>query len=158
MIERMGRRWGCHTCGSRMWFYNKQNFKFVGDHMPPKSIAQQLNNTWLRKYILGNVKFRFYTQCVPCSNTQGSVLSKASQSTSLLPSFLRAAKLKQAGGGQLAHNHGLHFRLNHLAGGILAGMTVLDATGKAIRSGNQKRFENIQRQIAKNLSNLIKIR
>ena len=67
MIERMGRRFGCHTCGSRMLGYTAGSFKFVGDHMPPKSVAEQMNKSWLRRIgLLKKVKYRFYPQCVNC--------------------------------------------------------------------------------------------
>jgi hypothetical protein len=148
MIERMGAKWGCHTCGSRMINYNKGHFKFVGDHMPPKSVAEQMNATWIRKYLLGKVPFRFYPQCVDCSNAQGSILSKAQQSTSrLLPSFRRAAELSGSGGGRTAHYHGLRPRINHLTGGVLAGATVLGATDREIQTGNRDRFQDVQRRV-----------
>lgn len=148
MVERMGAKWGCHTCGSRMLRYTKGNFKFVADHMPPKSVAEQMNATWIRKYLLGKVPFRFYPQCVDCSNAQGSILSKAQQSTSrLLPSFQRAAKLSQAGGGTTAHYHGLRPRINHLTGGVLAGITVVGATDRQIQTGNRGRFQDWQGRV-----------
>jgi hypothetical protein len=128
--------------------YNKGNFKFVADHMPPKSVAEQMNATWIRTYLLGKVPFRFYPQCVDCSNVQGSILSKAQQSTSrLLPSFRRAAKLSDAGGGRTAHNHGLRPRINHLAGGVLAGVTLVGATDREIQAGSRDRFQKAQRRV-----------
>jgi hypothetical protein len=47
----------------------------------------------------------------------------------------------------MAHFHGLRFRMNHLAGGVLAGATVVGATNKDIAKGNPKRFQNMQRRI-----------
>ena len=150
MMERMGKLWGCHTCGSHMLFTPGRSFKFVGDHMPPKSIAEQMNRSFLRRWgILPKVQFRFYPQCVNCSQTQGSILSKASSelSSKMMPSFQKAAKMLEAGGGTLAHNHGFRFRINHLAGAILGGATVVGATDQEIANGNPKRLENVQRQI-----------
>lgn len=144
LIEKMGRRWGCHTCGSRMLFSRVGKNKFVGDHMPPKSVAEQMNKSWLRRLkLLPRVQFRFYPQCVNCSNTQGSILSKASNNAknSLLPSWVKAANLERAGGGRAAHFHGLRFRVNHLAGGMLAGTTVVGATKAEVAKGNKKRFQ-----------------
>ena len=119
--------------------------KFVGDHMPPKSVADHMNKSWLRRMkILPKVPFRFYPQCVNCSNTQGSILSKASNEMSkrtLLPSWMKAANLEKAGGGRAAHFHGLRFRVNHLTGGILAGATVVGATKSEVSKGNKKRFQ-----------------
>ena len=154
LIERMGRKWGCHTCGSRMLFGRVGKHKFVGDHMPPKSVAEAMNNTWIRRWgILKKVQYRFYPQCFNCSQTQGSILSKASQevskksSPSILPSFFAGNKvctLKNAGGGRMAYYHGLRFRINHLTGGVLAATTVVDATNEQIQTKNQKRFEKLQ--------------
>lgn len=182
MIERMGRMWGCHTCGSRMMFTSAssqgtgQTFRFVGDHMPPKSVAQEMNQSWLRKVgILPKVRFRFYPQCVTCSNVQGSILSKAtselkkgSSSSSVgrtiagrvgikshLSSITRAASLKDAGGGTVAYFHGWRLRVNHLTGAVVAGTTVIGATDKEIRNGNPKRLEGVQHRIQKVIRKLV---
>jgi hypothetical protein len=129
---------------------NGRTFKFVGDHMPPKSVAEEMNRTWIRRSGLWRkVQYRFFPQCANCSNTQGSILSKAGQinAKGLMPSFVRAANLKQAGGGRMAYFHGLRFRTNHLAGGVLAWATVVGATNKEIAKGNPQRFQNMQRRI-----------
>lgn len=159
MIEQMGRKWGCHTCGSRMMgpSATKRVTRFVGDHMPPKSVAEQINNTWLRRLgVLPKVQFRFYPQCVHCSNTQGSILSKAtnqlkakSLTSGRLSSMFKATALKEAGGGVIAHFHGCRFRVNHLTGGFLAGTTVFGANHREIIKGNPKRLEQWQRNIEK---------
>lgn len=120
------------------------NHKFVGDHMPPKSVANQMNNMLLRRWgLLPKVKYRFYPQCANCSNAQGSILSKASSglSNSRLPSFVKAANLVQAGSGRTAHFHGLRFRLNHATGGVLAAATIVNASNSDISNGNRKRFK-----------------
>jgi hypothetical protein len=132
--------------------YKSGKHKFVGDHMPPKSVAKQMNNTWLRRWRLRpKVKFRFYPQCANCSNTQGSILSKASNivSKSRLPSFTKANDLVQAGSGRAAHFHGLRFRVNHLTGGILASATVVNTSNSNISNGNKKRFKDYTRKIEK---------
>jgi hypothetical protein len=168
MIERMGRLWGCHTCGSHMLFksasQNGQAFRFVGDHMPPKSVAQEMNQSWLRKVgILPKVQFRFYPQCVSCSNVQGSILSKATNELKKgsmgrtigakvgirghLSTIARAASLKDAGGGTAAYFHGWRLRVNHLTGAVVAGTTVIGATDKEIQKGNPKRLEGVQHRI-----------
>jgi DNA-directed RNA polymerase subunit RPC12/RpoP len=148
MVEKMGRKWGCHTCGSRMLVKRAGKHKFAADHMPPKSVADQMNKSWLRRLgPLPEVQFRFYPQCTNCSNTQGSILSKASNQIAgkrLMPSSLKATSLKQAGGGRAAHFHGLHFRVNHLAGGVLAGATVVSASSNSdVSNGNKKRFKSL---------------
>jgi hypothetical protein len=134
---------------------SKRIAKFVGDHMPPKSVAEQMNKTWLRRLgILPKVQFRFYPQCVHCSNTQGSILSKATQQLKAidlqkgrLSSMVKAATLKEAGGGAMAHFHGWRFRINHMTGGVLAGTTVMGVTHREIASGNSKRLERWQRNL-----------
>jgi hypothetical protein len=153
MIEKMGARWGCHTCGSRMMLQRTGSFKFVGDHMPPKSVAEHMNQAWFREWGLWpKVKFRFYPQCVNCSQMQGSILSKASKGLQrsitfkksvFLPYAWQASKLRGAGGGRMAHYHGLRFRINHLTGGVLAAATILGATDKEIQRGNLQRFESM---------------
>jgi hypothetical protein len=128
----------------------------VGDHMPPKSVAEQMNKTWLRRLgVLPKVQFRFYPQCVTCSNTQGSILSKATHqlkaksllSNGRLSSMAKANALKDAGGGTMAHFHGWRFRINHLTGTVVAGTTVVGASDREIAKGNPKRLERWQGNI-----------
>lgn len=157
MIEQMGRKWGCHTCGSHMVgpSASKRITRFVGDHMPPKSVAEQMNKTLLRRLgVLPKVKFRFYPQCVYCSNVQGTILSKATHQLKAmkmnggrLSNMVKATTLKEAGGGAMAHFHGWRFRINHLTGGVLAGTTVMGATHREILKGNPKRLERWQRKV-----------
>jgi len=72
LIERMGRKWDCLTCGSRMFFKSSKFptankvFRFVGDHMPPKSVAKHIKSGY-EEGLLPKIKFRFYQQCVSCS-------------------------------------------------------------------------------------------
>eukprot|EP00980_Cylindrotheca_fusiformis_P011230 scaffold2575_cov101-Cylindrotheca_fusiformis.AAC.4 len=145
MIEQMGKRWGCHTCGSRM-LKPVDGHKFVGDHMPPKSVAAHMNNRWIRKIgLLPKVDYRFYPQCANCSGKQASILGKTSNDIAnkwFVPSSVKAAMLKHAGGGNAAHFHGLRVRANHLAGGVLAGVTVVNAKKSDISKGNKKRFKS----------------
>lgn len=161
MIEKMGRKWGCHTCGSHMYFSSAttasgKTYSFVGDHMPPKSVAKHMNDMWLRKVgLLPKVKFRFYPQCVTCSNAQGSILSKAGSNGSGLSSSSMAESMKGAGGGQTAHFHGLRPRINHLVGGVLAAATVVGASDAEINNGNQRRLELWQTRIEKRIRNTI---
>eukprot|EP00539_Tryblionella_compressa_P001885 CAMPEP_0178741042 /NCGR_PEP_ID=MMETSP0744-20121128/4914_1 /TAXON_ID=913974 /ORGANISM="Nitzschia punctata, Strain CCMP561" /LENGTH=252 /DNA_ID=CAMNT_0020393859 /DNA_START=42 /DNA_END=800 /DNA_ORIENTATION=+ len=159
MIEQMGRKWGCHTCGSRMLNAPAdKSFRFVGDHMPPKSVAEQMNASWLRRLgILPKVQFRFYPQCTSCSSTQGSILSKATKKLNIktatvnggrrLSRGAKAIALKDAGGGSTAYFHGSRFRVNHLTGGMLAAGTTVGASDKDIATG--KRLERWQCSIEK---------
>mmetsp|Transcript_11985 Transcript_11985/g.28429 ORF Transcript_11985/g.28429 Transcript_11985/m.28429 type:complete len:361 (+) Transcript_11985:149-1231(+) len=156
MIEKMGRKWGCHTCGSHMYFLSAKSastgksYRFVGDHMPPKSVAKHMNDTWLRKIgLLRKVRYSFYPQCALCSSKQGSLLSKAGSNLHGLPSRLRVSSMKGAGGGRIAHFHGFRPRINHLAGGILAATIVVEASDEEIAHGNPKRLKDWQRRIEK---------
>eukprot|EP00536_Pseudo-nitzschia_multiseries_P003840 jgi/Psemu1/302204/fgenesh1_kg.61_\ len=157
MIEQMGRKWGCHTCGSKMVFSTPaksaitgKTYRFVGDHMPPKSVAEHMNNRWYRTMGLWpRVKFRFYPQCVSCSNTQGSVLSKTGRSLGRLPKNSWASAMKGAGGGNTAHFHGFTPRIYHLVGGILAATTVVGASDAEIARGNPRRLKKWQDRIQK---------
>ena len=155
MIEQMGRKWGCHTCGSRMYLKSAKSattgksWRFAGDHMPPKSVAKHMNEMWVRKVgLLPKVNFRFYPQCVSCSSAQGSLLSKAgSNLPGLSTSKLRASTMFEAGGGQTAHFHGFRSRINHLTGGVLAATLVAGVSDKEIANGRPKRLERWHRRI-----------
>jgi hypothetical protein len=66
MIDAIGHRRGCHTCG------NKRLRTFHGDHQPPRSLNQ--------------ARMRFYPQCTSCSNQQGGTLALAqARGTPLAP-------------------------------------------------------------------------
>jgi len=121
-IERLGKIFGCHTCGSKMRAKPMLSVKFHGDHMPPKSVASQMNNVWWRKIVGSKVGFRFYPQCIDCSNTQGNLLGGAVLSAKNL--YLPIASLAHAGGGSKAFNHGLVPRMYHLAGGVVGLMSL----------------------------------
>ena len=47
-IQAMGRRFGCHQCGSRQIFTKKV---FIADHMPPTKRAEELSALWWRKIL-----------------------------------------------------------------------------------------------------------
>jgi hypothetical protein len=147
-VERIGRAVGCHTCGSRQLFTRTRTsatfdtVKFVGDHMPPKVVAQQLNQQWYRKWVGKTVSFRFFPQCVPCSSKQGGILAKASAQA-----FTQRVNLSGAGGGSQAYFHGWRPRPNHLAGGAVAALAVVGAAEEDIMDGNRWRYASLHRQI-----------
>jgi hypothetical protein len=105
-------------------------------------VAEQLNQRLWRRLLRKKVPYRFYPQCVNCSNIQGGILSKAWNELRKSP-----INLAGAGGGQQAHFHGLRPRINHLAGGIVAATTVLDSSDSEIQNGNRKRYERLQEQV-----------
>ena len=146
-VERIGRAMGCHTCGSRQLFTltrtaTDKAVKFVGDHMPPKAVAQQLNQRWHRRLLGNTVSFRFFPQCVPCSSKQGSILAKAS-----VQAFTQRINLSGAGGGSQAYFHGFRPRPNHLAGGAIAALAVVGAAEEDIMDGNRWRYASWHRQV-----------
>ncbi|GLD96035.1 hypothetical protein PINS_up004713 [Pythium insidiosum] len=70
VIQEFGRLFGCHTCGVR------KRVTYHADHMPPRKVARQMNQQWWRRLSGREVEFRFYPQCSPCSNTQGTVVKR----------------------------------------------------------------------------------
>mmetsp|Transcript_10276 Transcript_10276/g.14367 ORF Transcript_10276/g.14367 Transcript_10276/m.14367 type:complete len:168 (+) Transcript_10276:834-1337(+) len=133
--------------------------KFHGDHMPPQAVTKQMNNRWFRQIIGRKVKQRFYPQCVPCSNKQGSILGKATNDLRKIEAERRGIKkvllggvglpnLADAGGGKMAHYHGWRFRMSHLAGGVIAATTVGgNVSDEDLITGNRNRYLSMQEGI-----------
>lgn len=123
-LERIGRWFGCHTCGSRMIFSDlkKNTPRFHGDHIPPVSVAKQLNGRWYRQALGWKVPQKFYPQCRNCSNKQGGMLSKAVNAGH--------RNLRAVGGGKASHFHGRRLRIGHLTGGAVAVLSVGKSGGK----------------------------
>lgn len=119
VMDRLGQTFGCHTCGSHRLFTPSSTARFVGDHMPPKAVAEQWNQHWHRRLLRWKTQFKFYPQCVPCSQKQGSLLSAAVRGSS---SSHRS--LVRVGGRANAYFHGWRPRTWHWTGGILAAATV----------------------------------
>lgn len=146
-IQRLGRILGCHTCGSRMILssfslsHSNKNTQFIGDHMPPQSVAKQMNAKWFRRWFGSTVMQRFYPHCNKCSNRQGSILSVAVNKA-------KGPSLWRAGGGKNAYFHGFVPRIGHLAGGVIAAATVVGSDGDEVLrngGGNRWRFFEWQR-------------
>jgi hypothetical protein len=147
-IEKLGRIFGCHTCGSRELFFTKLSNlggpKFHGDHIPPISVAKQLNDRWYRKLIGVSVSQRFYPQCITCSNKQGGLLSRAVNAGH--------RNLRSVGGGQESYFHGRRVRLSHTTGGIVAvlsvgGLTTKDDDAIALVKSSRERMQFMQHWI-----------
>jgi hypothetical protein len=126
-IERLGRVFGCHTCGSRMMFPPRDPTggggrkyvlpRFHGDHVPPVSVARQLDGRWYRRWSGLKVRQMFYPQCRSCSNRQGGLLSRAVSAGH--------RNLRAAGGGRgESHFHGRRPRIGHMTGGVVAVLSV----------------------------------
>ena len=58
-IQQLGRRFGCHQCGSRQIFSKRG---FIADHMPPTKRAEQLSAVWWRKLL--NIKVGTFALCL----------------------------------------------------------------------------------------------
>ena len=138
-IQRLGRIFGCHTCGRKplLPFSFPSSMSFIGDHQPPKSVAYQLNQQWFRRLLGRKVPFRFYPHCMTCSNKQGGILASATFDLAKAKSWNQWLKgitspkvnipsLRSAGGGTNAYVHGLQPRLYHLTGGIIAALATAD--------------------------------
>lgn len=143
-LERLGRRWGCHTCGSKGgWRLPPQNVcNFVGDHMPPKSVAAQMNKVWWRRLLLCSsrpVQYRFYPQCVSCSSKQGSLLSAATSRN--------VRNLAGVGGGQQSYFHGWQPRLYHGTGMALGVAAAVDPQLHQFDRWSRKQWKRVRKQL-----------
>lgn len=111
--------------------------RFHGDHIPPVSVAKQLNERWYRKKMGWKVSQKFYPQCRDCSNKQGGLLSKAINAGH--------KNLHSVGGGGESHFHGARIRIGHMAGGIVAVATVGQGfDGKDVVIASRKRIQQIR--------------
>lgn len=122
-LDQLGRRFGCHTCGSRLLFNKLPNTKkiiFHGDHIPPVSVAKQINNRWYNRKLGRTVRQRFYPQCTNCSNKQGGLLSRAVNAGH--------KNLHVVGGGSESYFHGWRMRVGHLTGGLVAAVSTVGVT------------------------------
>lgn len=156
-IERLGKLWGCHTCGSHRWTLlpriGTPNVQFVGDHMPPKSVAEQLNKSLLFRLLRRKVRYRFYPQCIRCSNQQGSLLSQATAALQSRRGHEAARRLAAVGGGRRAsYNHGWQPRLSHaLTGAAIAAIATLNVHPADLMDENRWRYAAWQEDLLKML-------
>lgn len=123
-LDKLGRRFGCHTCGSRLLFTNKHKLLptnkkiiFHGDHIPPVSVAKQINARWYNRKLGRQVSQKFYPQCTNCSNKQGGLLSRAVSAGH--------GNLHAVGGGSESYFHGWRMRIGHLTGGLVAAVSTV---------------------------------
>jgi hypothetical protein len=73
-LQRFGRQFGCHTCGTRFASI------YVGDHVPPLSLASSRSR--LARLVHGPVKFCFHPQCRTCCAKQAIALARQSNGMS----------------------------------------------------------------------------
>ena len=115
-LHKIGTRFGCHTCGTRLLF-DRTSSKFHGDHIPPISVAKQINNRWYNRILGRTVAQRFYPQCTSCSSKQGGLLSRGVNAGH--------KNLHSVGGGSESYFHGCRMRMGHLTGGLVAAVSTL---------------------------------
>ena len=149
-VERLGRFLGCHTCGSHR-FFTRDSFRFVGDHQPPKAIAEQLNRRWHRRLFGWKVNYRFFPQCRDCSSIQGSILSKATVDMRSNAGSSRAVARRMQFFAQVreapSYFHGWRPRLYHLTGAVLGTVAVTGATDAELQNGNAARYQQLEQQL-----------
>jgi len=110
---------------------NGGDFRFVGDHMPPKSVAERMNKQLHRRLLGWKVPFRFFPQCRDCSSIQGSILSKATGDLVRREANAKGGFVKRLLPKQLdladapTYNHGWKPRINHWTGGVVAAVAVV---------------------------------
>lgn len=145
IIERLGRQWGCHTCGNRkLSLFRKATASFVADHMPPKMVVKEIQRRqrWLQLLSFGkkkNFPYRFYPQCTACSNKQGSLLSS-------LRSQRNHVQLHRIQGNSC--NHAFRFRpIPHAAGATVAGIAIIHTDKSDIDTENRYRYARIHERL-----------
>lgn len=149
-IETFG-RWGsgCHTCGTRQLF-SREKVKFVADHMPPKSVAERMNQRLWRRILRWKVKYRFYPQCSKCCSQQGGLLSQRTiELRNKHRSLVGFKKANQQSVSKSAADrgyfHALRPRINYLAGGVIAGISAAGmGRGDDAESVSRERYLDLQ--------------
>jgi len=116
LLNQMGQKYGCHTCGTRNKSFWQRGF-FVADHMPPNSvvISRAASN---KRFLFAspNDQQFFFPQCRDCSGIQGGLLSGA-----IAGGNNKARQLSSIGGGKNSWFHGYRYRNSFvLPGGIVA--------------------------------------
>ena len=128
-IEKLGRRYGCHTCGARKIVssistnvqnkiplsQSSSNVQFHADHMPPNAIVKQYNQRLWRKILNYPMKQRFYPQCITCSGKQGQILSKGTN----LQQWMKKGGISWK--HELSYCHATRTRLHTILTGALLG-------------------------------------
>ena len=52
LIQSLGKRFGCHQCGSRQLFRGADSGGiFIADHQPPTKMAKAMADAWWRKWL-----------------------------------------------------------------------------------------------------------
>jgi hypothetical protein len=73
-IQKFGRKYGCHQCGSKINIFSNSVGPYIADHMPPTLFYKQAMSTWWNKLRnkITPIKQRLYPQCQTCFSVQGS--------------------------------------------------------------------------------------
>lgn len=76
-IQTIGKRFGCHQCGSRQLFTSSSNngiSSFIADHQPPTKMAKLMGDKWWRRALRWPVTQRLWPQCQQCFRLQGNAV------------------------------------------------------------------------------------
>ena len=76
-IQTIGKRFGCHQCGSRQLFTSFGNIgisTFIADHQPPTKMAKLMSDKWWRRTLRWPVTQRLWPQCQQCFRLQGNAV------------------------------------------------------------------------------------
>ena len=77
MIQFLGKRFGCHQCGSRQIFASLSSSgtsSFIADHQPPTKMAKMMSEKGWRRLLRWPVAQRLWPQCQKCFHLQGSAV------------------------------------------------------------------------------------
>lgn len=72
LVQRLGRKFGCHHCGTRQLLSFGKSF--IADHMPPTQIARLRNKALWRQLLNWPVQQVLRPQCESCCAIQGSAV------------------------------------------------------------------------------------
>lgn len=53
LIQDLGKKYGCHHCGSKQWFVKSS--RFIADHMPPTKIARSMTSPLSASFLANKV-------------------------------------------------------------------------------------------------------
>ena len=119
--------------------------------MPPKSVAQQLERSLWYRLLRRKVRYRFYPQCINCSNKQGSLLSQATaalQAARSRSGTSAARRLAAVGGGRgTSYNHGWQPRFAHATGAVIGAIATLNVHPADLMDENRWRYAQWQNDL-----------
>ena len=103
MIQTLGRRFGCHSCGARPLLRGAGSLSFIADHQPPLASVRVANAALWRRLLGWRVQQRFYPQCGACSSKQAALLSERAALTRRLGSVRKALAVRGTAPAAVLH-------------------------------------------------------